>query len=34
VALGFVAMAVWTLVPDKLDDDEAEGAVKGPAARS
>lgn len=22
VALGFVAMAAWTLVPDKLDDDE------------
>ncbi len=22
VALGFIAMAVWTLVPDKLDDDE------------
>jgi putative Ca2+/H+ antiporter (TMEM165/GDT1 family) len=29
VALGFIAMAIWTLVPDKLDDDEAEGAVKG-----
>ena len=22
VALGFVAMAAWTLVPDKLEDDE------------
>ncbi len=22
VALGFIAMAVWTLIPDKLDDDE------------
>lgn len=22
VALGFIAMAVWTLVPDRLDDDE------------
>ena len=27
VALGFIAMAAWTLVPDKLDDDE-EGAVR------
>ncbi|HZU64259.1 MAG TPA: TMEM165/GDT1 family protein [Novosphingobium sp.] len=27
VAAGFIAMAGWTLVPDKLDDDEAEGAV-------
>jgi putative Ca2+/H+ antiporter (TMEM165/GDT1 family) len=27
VALGFIAMAAWTLVPDKLDDDEA-GSVK------
>lgn len=27
VALGFVAMAAWTLVPDKLDDDEG-GAVR------
>lgn len=25
VALGFIAMAVWTLVPDQLDDDE--GAI-------
>ena len=24
VALGFIAMALWTLVPDKLDDDEEE----------
>ena len=23
VAIGFLAMAAWTLVPDKLDDDEA-----------
>ena len=23
VALGFIAMAAWTLVPDKLDDDDA-----------
>lgn len=22
VAVGFIAMAIWTLVPDKLDDDE------------
>ena len=27
VALGFLAMAAWTLVPDKLDDDE-DAAVK------
>jgi Ca2+/H+ antiporter, TMEM165/GDT1 family len=27
VALGFIAMAAWTLIPDKLDDDE-DGAVK------
>ena len=27
VALGFIAMAAWTLVPDKLDDDEI-GAVR------
>jgi putative Ca2+/H+ antiporter (TMEM165/GDT1 family) len=27
VALGFIVMAGWTLIPDKLDDDE-EGAVK------
>lgn len=27
VALGFIAMAAWTLVPDKLDDDE-DGAVR------
>ncbi|RYD88533.1 MAG: TMEM165/GDT1 family protein, partial [Sphingomonadales bacterium] len=24
VALGFIAMAVWILIPDKLDEDEAE----------
>ena len=24
VALGFIAMAAWTLVPDTLDEDEAE----------
>ena len=29
VALGFIAMAAWTLVPDTLDDDEAASAVKG-----
>jgi putative Ca2+/H+ antiporter (TMEM165/GDT1 family) len=23
VALGFIAMAIWTLIPDKLDDDES-----------
>ncbi len=28
VALGFIAMAAWTLVPDKLDDDEASQAVR------
>ncbi|MEP7222047.1 MAG: TMEM165/GDT1 family protein [Novosphingobium sp.] len=27
VALGFIAMAAWTLVPDKLDDDD-QSAVK------
>ncbi|PLK26426.1 TMEM165/GDT1 family protein [Novosphingobium sp. TH158] len=27
VALGFIAMAAWTLVPDKLDDDE-DAAVR------
>jgi putative Ca2+/H+ antiporter (TMEM165/GDT1 family) len=27
VALGFIAMAAWTLVPDKLDDDDGE-AIK------
>ncbi len=27
VALGFIAMAAWTLVPDKLDDDE-DGAIR------
>ncbi|WP_406818578.1 TMEM165/GDT1 family protein [Novosphingobium ovatum] len=29
VAIGFLAMAAWTLVPDKLDEDEAAQAVKG-----
>ena len=29
VALGFVAMAAWTLVPDKLDEGEADSAIKG-----
>jgi putative Ca2+/H+ antiporter (TMEM165/GDT1 family) len=29
VALGFVAMALWTLVPDKIDDDEGEVSHKG-----
>lgn len=29
VALGFVAMALWTLVPDKIDDDEGEVTHKG-----
>ena len=29
VALGFIAMAGWTLVPDKLDDDEdGESAIR------
>jgi len=27
IALGFIAMAAWTLIPDKLDDDE-DGAVR------
>jgi Ca2+/H+ antiporter, TMEM165/GDT1 family len=31
VALGFVAMAAWTLVPDKLDDDEDSFAHRGSA---
>lgn len=26
VAVGFLAMAAWTLVPDKLDDDEGDAA--------
>jgi putative Ca2+/H+ antiporter (TMEM165/GDT1 family) len=29
VALGFVAMAAWTLVPDKLDDDEEPQVKEG-----
>ncbi len=29
VALGFIAMAAWTLVPDKLDDDEGEFKHRG-----
>lgn len=31
VALGFIAMAAWTLVPDKLDDDEGEPRSHGGA---
>lgn len=31
VALGFVAMAAWTLVPDKLDDDENDFTHRGGA---
>lgn len=31
VALGFIAMAAWTLVPDKLDDDEGEVRQRGGA---
>ncbi len=29
IALGFIAMAGWTLVPDKIDGDEAEVSHKG-----
>jgi putative Ca2+/H+ antiporter (TMEM165/GDT1 family) len=29
VALGFIAMAAWTLVPDKLDEDEEGFAQRG-----
>ena len=29
VALGFVAMALWTLVPDTIDEDEGEVGHKG-----
>ena len=29
VALGFIAMAAWTLVPDKLDDDEEGFRTRG-----
>ncbi|MCZ8017784.1 TMEM165/GDT1 family protein [Novosphingobium sp.] len=31
VALGFIAMAAWTLVPDKLDDDDDSAAHRGSA---
>ena len=31
VALGFIAMAAWTLVPDKLDDDEDSVRQRGSA---
>jgi Ca2+/H+ antiporter, TMEM165/GDT1 family len=31
VALGFIAMALWTLIPDKLDDDEAGFRQRGGA---
>jgi putative Ca2+/H+ antiporter (TMEM165/GDT1 family) len=31
VALGFIAMAAWTLVPDKLDDDEGSVTQRGGA---
>lgn len=31
VAVGFIAMAAWTLVPDKLDDDEDSFAHRGGA---
>ncbi len=31
VALGFIAMAAWTLVPDKLDDDEEGFKQRGNA---
>ena len=31
VALGFIAMAVWTLIPDKLDDDEEGFKRRGSA---
>src|SRR3546814_6926576 len=29
VGLSFLAMAVWTLIPDKLDDDDAKLAGAG-----
>jgi len=29
VALGFIAMGLWTLVPDKLDADEAPASGRG-----
>ena len=28
VAIGFLAMAAWTLVPDKLDDDETSAPAR------
>lgn len=31
VALGFIAMAAWTLVPDKLDDEEDDVRQRGSA---
>ncbi len=31
VALGFIAMAAWTLVPDKLDEDDATVRTAGSA---
>ena len=31
VALGFIAMAAWTLIPDKLDDDEEGFTQRGGA---
>jgi Ca2+/H+ antiporter, TMEM165/GDT1 family len=31
VALGFIAMAAWTLVPDKIDDDESRVMRRGGA---
>jgi putative Ca2+/H+ antiporter (TMEM165/GDT1 family) len=31
VALGFIAMAVWTLVPDKFDDDDGVVRQRGSA---
>lgn len=31
VALGFIAMAAWTLVPDKLENDEGDVAQRGGA---
>ena len=31
VALGFIAMAAWTLVPDKFDDDDAAVKSRGGA---
>lgn len=31
VALGFIAMAIWTLIPDKLDDDDSAFKQRGSA---